>query len=484
MLEKSAHTKVVWSFSSQVLDADLARKIIGEKVSALRLVSHGDSEDRMGRFIDEFRQAQRDCAQEYSTAIMADLSEGARAQVAGLETIRELLHGQKIYFKHLQDRAQEVVGVVAQSLFFVASKKWEGLFREGVKVYIGYGNVVLHVKKIQQSTVELEVIQGGQVYPDAEIHIPETRAKRTLQSLDKDFLTKLLSRDIEYLVLPGISDPEEIRTFRASIEGMSKNLPWILLRVDSKQVFDRLEDLMPLVDGLLISRRELSLSTSPASIPMMTKEIIQRANNHAKLVVTASEMLGSMRRSPTPTRAEVSDIANVIQDGSDALMLSEEVTHGPHGSRALAVMRSIIADSELHRNSSLNWMKVKPEIHVEMDAVAYNAYKTAERVKAKAIVCITKTGNTALRLSSYQPPVPIISVTFSKSVAKRLSLVRGVQPLVLEGETPFGEIMPRVIERLLRDSWMKQGDRIVFVSVTLSPVSATGSNLFTVQQLQ
>ncbi|MCX6126658.1 MAG: pyruvate kinase [Proteobacteria bacterium] len=257
-----------------------------------------------------------------------------------------------------------------------------------------------------------------------------------------------------------------------------------MLRVDSRTVYEKLDELIPLVEGLLISRRELALTSNPATIPMLTKEIIQKSNNYAKLVVTASEMLGSMRRGPTPTRAEVSDIANAISDGSDAIMLSEEVTHGRFGARALGVMHNIIKDTERQHFSELNWMKVSPAIETEMDAISFSAYKTAERVGAKAIVCVTKSGNTALRLASYQPPVPIIAVTFDPSVAKRLSLVRGVQALVLDGDPAIGQVLPHVNDKLTNHSWLNAGDKIVFVSVTLSPVSKLASNLFTVQQLQ
>lgn len=477
ILENAPHTKVVWSFSSQVLDGDLAKRIADERVSAVRLVHHGDAEDRIPRFIDDFH-ACHDENKGPQAAIMVDLSEGARAHITGLSETIEVQHGQKLRF--IDNKATPAKGDIV-----VQARRWDGLFRVGVSVYIGYGQVVLKVTDVSKDSVNLEVVQGGQIFADSEIHVPETRAKRSLASFDKGLLQKLCDRGVEYLVLPGITDPAEIESFRATLTKMSKNPPpWLILRIDSKSVYEKLDELIPIVEGLLISRRELALTTSPATIPMLTKEIIQKSNDYAKPVVTASEMLGSMRRGPTPTRAEVSDIANAIHDGSDALMLSEEVTHGRFGSRALGVMHSIITDTEKTRSNDLNWMKVVPSIETEMDAVAFNAYTTAERVGAKAIVCVTKEGNTALRLASYQPPVPIIAVTFDAAVAKKLSLVRGVQALVLDQDPGIGEVLPRVNTTLTSNSWLKPGDKIIFVAITLSPVSTKGSNLFTVQQLQ
>jgi pyruvate kinase len=119
-----------------------------------------------------------------------------------------------------------------------------------------------------------------------------------------------------------------------------------------------------------------------------------------------------------------------------------------------------------------------------MDAIAYNAYLTAERVHAKAIVCITKTGNTALRLASYRAPVPIVAVTFDERVARKLSLTRGVRPLVLKVDPKIDQVLPMVNNQLVQESWLRPGDKIVFVSITLSSVSAKASNLFTVQRLK
>ena len=473
--ENAPHTKVVWSFSSQVLDEALARRIANENVTALRLAFHGDPEDRIPKFIEQFRRAHNPQKGEQAS-IMVDLSDGARAQIASLKEPTEIQFGDQITMSQVDSKSD--------SRFKVQVRYWEGLFREGAMVYMGYGHVVMKVKSFAKDIVSLEVLQGGTVFPNMEIHIPETRAKRSLDSIEDKHLQKICDLHIEYLVLPGIIETKQIETFRSRIERMTKDAPWLILRIDSIDAYKKLDDLLPLVDGILISRRELALTTNPATIPMLTKEMNQKADDYAKIVLTASEMLGSMRRGPTPTRAEVSDIANAINDGSDALVLSEEVAHGPFAVQALGVMDRIIEDTEKRRSGDLNWMKLTPSIDTEMDAIAYNAYLTAERVRAKAIVCVTKGGNTALRLASYRAPVPVIAVTFSERVASKLSLARGVQPLVLKVDPNIGEVLPVVNDQLVRQSWLKPGDKIVFVSITLSSVSARGSNLFTVQQLQ
>jgi pyruvate kinase len=475
IFENAPHTKVVWSFSSRVLDEALAKRIADEKVSAIRLAFHGDAEDRIPKFIEQFRKAHVPEKGEQAS-IIVDLSDGARAQVTGLKDPTEIQFGDKV--------SMSPEGSKMDTRFKVSVRYWDGLFRQGAMVYMGYGHVVMKVKTLDKERVELEVIQGGTILPSMEIHIPETRVRRSLESIEDKHLQKICDLHVEYIVLPGITDGKEIETFRERLKKMTPDVPWLILRIDSTDVYRKLEQLLPLVEGVLISRRELALTVNPATIPMITKEINQIADDHAKIVLTASEMLGSMRRGATPTRAEVSDIANAIHDGSDALVLSEEVAHGPFAVQALGVMDRIILDTEKPSSRELNWMKLSPTIESEMDAVAYNAYRTAARVQAKAIVCVTREGNTALKLASFRAPVPIIAVTFNARVARKLSLARGVQPLVLEIDPNIGEVLPAVNDQLVGHSWLKPGDKIVFVSITLSSVSAKGSNLFTVQHLQ
>lgn len=473
--ENAPHTKVVWSFSSRVLDESLARRIANENVTALRLAFHGDGDERIPKFIQQFKNA-HDPKSGDQASIMIDLSEGARVQLANLTDPTEIQFGELI--------TMSPTGSKTAARFSVQVKYWEGLFRDGAMVYMGYGQVVLKVKELGKDQVTLEVLQGGTIFPNMEVHIPETRLKRSLDSIDDKFLQKICDLNVEYLVLPGITESNDIVKFSERIGKMTQDVPWLILRIDSLDVYRRLDELLPHVDGILISRREMALTTNPATIPMITKEINQMADDHAKIVLTASEMLGSMRRSPTPTRAEVSDIANAINDGSDALVLSEEVAHGPFGAQAIAVMNRIIEDTERRGGEGLNWVKLEPSIQTEMDAIAYNAYLTAERVHAKAIVCITKAGNTALRLASYRAPVPIVAVTFDERVARKLSLTRGVRPLVLKMDPKIDQVLPLVNKHLVQESWLRPGDKIVFVSITLSSVSAKASNLFTVQRLK
>ena len=486
LLKDARRTKIVWSFESRVLDEARAEQVLNEDVDALRLVLNRATAEQMPRFIDHLRSSfeksktTSGIGEKTKTVppIMIDLQEGARASIVGLTEPKEIAFGQSV-----------LIGEVGSGATFeIQSRQWDGLFKENSLIYIGYGNAVLRVRSLAGRKIEAETVQGGTVYPDTDMHIPSTRKTPRLSDYKSAELDVLLAKGFDFLVLPGVESKEDIRDFRKFTVAKSKSFgiesaPWMILRVDSAAIYEKLDELLEVVDGVLISRKDLALSMNPAQIPMVTKEIIQRCNDHAKIVLTASEMLGSMRRNVTPTRAEVSDIANAVIDGTDAVILSEEVAHGKYAAQALQVMRRTIADIESKTGEEPNWMKLAPTVATEMDAVSFTAYRTARRVQAKAIVCITKAGNTALKLASFRAPVPIIAVTFSPDVLRKLAVVRGVDGLVLGVDPKIDDVLPVVNDRLLRDSWLKAGDRIIFISVTISSLGREASNLFTVQQL-
>ncbi|MDQ3231634.1 MAG: pyruvate kinase, partial [Pseudobdellovibrionaceae bacterium] len=179
------------------------------------------------------------------------------------------------------------------------------------------------------------------------------------------------------------------------------------------------------------------------------------------------------------------DIANAVFDGADAVVLSEELAYGKFAEKGVALAIKTIEDAESStEGQGLNWVKKHPEITTEIEAVTYAAYRAAYRNQAKGIVCITKVGNTALHLSSFGVQTPIIAVTLSQDVVRRLRLVRGVVGILLDESPDIEQVFPIINSLMVRKTWLTDGDRYVFVSVSLSSLSKEASNLFTVQQIQ
>lgn len=473
--QNSRRTKIVKSFEGNALTAAEAENVAHQEVDVLRLVYAPKAVKAIREFIHTVkghRTPQR------CLPIMLDVSSWTQGLIHGLKEAKEVAFGDRVTL------VPAGKSVDAPTTFQVKSDMWDRLFTNEAKVFIGSGNVVLKVTSARSDRVELEVTQGGTIFPEMEVAVPETRRDPDRLKVSVEELKELLEEGIDYLIISGQWPQHQIKEFREKLQkSYGDKASWLFLKVDSGDVFERLPSLVGEVDGVLISRREMSLTINPATIPMVTKEIIQLCNDQAKVVVTASEMLASMRRNATPTRAEVSDVANAVLDGTDAVVLSEEVANGKYGAQAVQVMHRIIRDIEERDHVRPNWIKHTPTVANEMDAIAYNAYRTAERIRAKSIVTITKAGNTAIKLASYRAPVPIIAVTFSENALRRLAIVRGVETLLLDIDPNLDEVLPLVNDHLVRFSWLKAGDPIIFVAITLSPVGRESSNLFTIQNL-
>lgn len=472
MIEQNARqTKVIKSFEGNALSAAEASAVSKEEVDVIRLVYKPQAVKALREFMQTLAPTRNNPD---SLPVMLDIASWTQGTIHGLKAAREVAFGERLEFS----------GPGGSAAMQISCDAWDKLWSSNAKVFFGSGQVALKVTRSGGDKVELEVTQGGTIFPEAEVFIPETRKDPERPTATVNELKELIELGVDYLIVPGQWTPTKLTHFKQQLAAAHGEMaPWVLVKVDSESVVTRLEDIIPEVEGVLISRRELALSTNPATVPMVTKEIIQLCNDQAKVVVTASEMLASMRRNSTPTRAEVSDIANAVLDGTDAVVLSEEVANGKYGAKAVVVTHRIIRDIEEARKVKPNWIKTVPAVATEMDAVAFHAYKTAERIKAKAIVCVTKAGNTALKLASFRAPIPIIAVTFSPAVMRRLSLVRGVESLMFDINPNLDDVLPIVNDHLVRGSWLKPGDPIIFVSITLSSVGRESSNLFTVQKL-
>ncbi|MBC7660180.1 MAG: hypothetical protein H7249_10775 [Chitinophagaceae bacterium] len=469
--EKQRRTHVIWSFDSACLNDELLASLDVNKVDALRIVSEKGSMDQVLDFCRRIKEKVPGARERLP--ILIDLSDHIRGSIVELEGPKELSFAQEVKISPTPGKGDLVI----------RTEEWPGLFAKNQSVFLGNGMVVAKVKSLEKDHVVVEIVQGGTIYPDADVQAPSTVKPSNLESIPAEAWRAAAEPAVDFLLLPSMEDPIELEKIVKKMQAQPY-CPWLLMKVSSQATLDRLDDLLPLVRGVMISRISLAMQMDPAQVPMITKEIIQKCNDYAKMSVVASEMLGSMRHNVTPTRAEVSDIANAVFDGADAVVLSEAIGHGRYAERALSLAIRAIEEAEFTAGGpSMNWVKKHPEITTEIEAVTSSAYRAAYRNQAKAIVCLTKTGNTALHLSSYGSRTPIIAVTMSLDVIRRLRLVRGVFGILLDVMPDIEHVSAIVNALLLHKSWIKANDRYVFVSVTLSSLGAEGSNLFSVQTL-
>jgi len=378
----------------------------------------------------------------------------------------------------------------------------------GSQLTVSYGQTILEVTQLETiaDTIRLKVVasQPTQLLSGMDIQSPHlSRSLLPLLPEDDEVLSHRFMQVADYVIIHGIHSKEDLLKLKArvlpekagqgslrhpsipvgpAVRDSKATLPprWIW-KVDSQESLELLNQVIDCVDGVLLSRSELGLSVPANSLPIIQKELIAHCNQSAKIVIVASELMYSMRMNPNPTRAEVSDMANAAADGADALVLAEEVTEGPFGALVAEMSRDTLVNAAPFLEA--NWNRVEFKVKTDEDAIAYGALKVARDIGARAIVCLTEGGYTAYRLASLRTPVDIIAISYNENIMRQLNLVSAVQGMTIESSLPFDQILAETKLKLLQSFGFNKGDKIVFVSLTASSVSARNSNIFTVQEI-
>ena len=281
------------------------------------------------------------------------------------------------------------------------------------------------------------------------------------------------SQDADFVALSFISSVQQVREVKRLLREMKADIP-VITKIEEARALEESGAMLEAGEGLMVARGDLALDISIEKVPMAQKRLIKEAIRQGKPVITATQMLESMVRSATPTRAEAADVANAVLDGSDALMLSEETAVGSYPVEATETMVKIALEAEAmfpyEEMLRSRWQDVLPEVN---DAAARAACQMAHQVQARAIIAFTTAGTTALRVSKYRPYHPILAVTPSASVVSRLSLVWGVLPLEEPEPANLEEVFELASKSALETKLAKRGDLIVITAGI--PLGVSGS---------
>ena len=281
------------------------------------------------------------------------------------------------------------------------------------------------------------------------------------------------SHQVDFIALSFISSAQQVREVKALLKKMNVDIP-VIVKIEQVQALEQSDALLGADDGIMVARGDLALDISIEKVPLAQKQLIKEANRRGKSVITATQMLESMVRSATPTRAEATDVANAILDGSDALMLSEETAIGNYPVEAIEMMVRIALEAETafpyERMLRERWQDILPEVN---DATARAACQIAHQVQARAIIAFTTGGTTALRLSKYRPQHLILAVTPSAAVVRYLSLAWGVLPVRKPEPVSLEEVFRLAREVVLETGIARKGDLMVITAGL--PLSVPGS---------
>ena len=282
-----------------------------------------------------------------------------------------------------------------------------------------------------------------------------------------------ISQSADFIALSYISSAREVKEVKKLLKEMNADIP-VIAKIERAQALQESDMILEICEGIMVARGDLALDISFEKVPLASKRLIKEANRQGKPVIIATEMLESMVRSTTPTRAEAADIANAVLDGTDALMLSEETSIGNYPVEATETMAKIALEAEaslpFEQMFRERWQDSPPEVN---DATARAACQVAHQVQAKAIVAFTAGGTTALRVSKYRPYQPILALTPSELIMRRLSLYCGVVPIRKPDPKNLEEVFGMASEVALETTLARRGDLIVITAGL--PLTVPGS---------
>jgi pyruvate kinase len=338
--------------------------------------------------------------------------------------------------------------------------------KPGDMVLLDDGLIRLQVQKIEGPDVECKIIFGGWLSNKKGLNLPgSVLSVNALTNKDIEDLKFGLLMDVDYVALSFVQKPEDIIEIKNLIGNQKKDTP-VIAKIEKPQAVQAINEIAEVTDAVMVARGDLGVEVKAEEVPPIQKNIIKICNARGIPVITATQMLDSMMHNPRPTRAEASDVANAILDGSDAVMLSGETAMGKFPIEAVETMHRIIRLIEAERIKQCDTGQLTLKVQYDSaEAIGHSACNAAKLVEAAAILCLTQTGSTAQMISHYRPIQSIIAVTHSQRSLRRMALYWGVSAFIVEEfKDNIDDAITDVINLLKKENVLKSGDRIVITA--------------------
>lgn len=447
-----AKTKIVATLGPASDSPDIVRRLLVAGVDVFRLnMSHGTQQDHAARI-----QTIRKVSEELRcyTAILVDL-QGPKIRLgtfAGGGCV--LKNGDRFTIT-----TEPVEGNSER-----ASCSYPELAKDvkpGDRILLADGSIELRVRNSDGVSAKCEVVTGGPISDRKGINLPGVNVSSpSITKKDLSDLRFALEAGIDMVALSFVRKRDDILRLRVHLEEYDAHLP-VIAKIEKPEGWSNLDSILEESDGVMVARGDLGVEMALERVPVIQKALIKRARKYGKFAITATQMLESMIEKPYPTRAEVSDIANAIYDGTDAVMLSAETSAGKYPVEAVTMMARIAEETE----TSARFRDIpQRDTPTFADIVSDSAYRAAQASGAKGIVVFTATGSTARLVSRYRPPVPIWAFTASDVVARQLAVIYGVHAVLADERNSFDEMLGLMDDMLLRSGSLKSGETVIFVA--------------------
>jgi len=465
-------TKIICTLGPATDDEEVLRKLMQNGMNVARLnFSHGTHEEHEVR-IKTFKKIRAEFG--FPVALMLD----TRGPEVRLGTFKdgetELVAGQTFTLTtNSVEGNNEMVSI-----------NYAGLpndVQKGNSILMDDGLLEIVVDRIENENIICTVVNGGPIsdqksifIPGAVIHIPYLRDR------DRADILFGIEHGIDFVAASFVSNPDnilDVKDFLAKNNGSHIN---VIAKIESQSGVDNVDEIITASDGIMVARGDMGVEIPFENIPYIQKSLIKKCYSAGKRVIVATQMLDSMIRNPRPTRAETTDVANAIYDGTSAIMLSGETAAGKYPVESLETMVKIAQKTE----SDIHYRKRFDETHFSMrnttDAISHATCTTAHDLNAAAIITVTESGHTARMVSKFRPDCPIIAAAVNQTVWRQLALSWGVYPIMAEIKCATDELFDHVVERALEEGLIKNGDLVVITGGVPLGVSGT-TNILKVQ---
>ncbi|NJK55506.1 MAG: pyruvate kinase [Pleurocapsa sp. SU_5_0] len=461
-LNNPRRTKIVATVGPATLKPDILRQLITAGATTLRInFSHGTQQDHQ-KAIRLIRQTAFELDQ--PVGILQDL-QGPKIRLGKFAAGKiDLKKGDRYILTSRQVECNQEIGCISY-------QKLAEEVPENATILLDDGKVEMQVENIDKANQDLHcrVVVGGALSSNKGVNFPGVYLSvKALTQKDREDLMFGLDQGVDWIALSFVRNPQDILEIKDLISSAGKSIP-IIAKIEKHEAIEQMDAILSLCDGVMVARGDLGVELPAEDVPILQKRLIATANRLGIPIITATQMLDSMVNNPRPTRAEVSDVANAILDGTDAVMLSNETAVGNYPVEAVETMATIACRIEQEQGTN----KLKRTKRSITHAISAAVGEIASQLDAAAIMTLTKTGATARNVSKFRPKTPIIAITPHVYVSRRLQLVWGVKPLLVLDLSSATQTFQAAINVAQEKNWLAAGDLVVMTAGTLQGVAGS-----------
>ena len=459
-------TKIVCTLGPATDDENVMRQLMLEGMNVARInFSHGTMEEHL-ETINRVKKMREEL--NLPVAVLLDTS-GPEIRLGNFEQEKVTLEQGKEFVL----TAKDVVGT--KDMVSITYKKLMQDVKEGMKILLDDGLIEMSVLKVTDQDIVCRVENGGVISSHKGVNVPGAEiSMKYISPKDKEDITFGAKQGIDFVAASFVRSAHDVMDLRNLLKENGHEEIKIIAKIENRQGIEHIDEILEASDGVMVARGDMGVEIPLYELPPIQKKIIKKTLEKGKIAITATQMLDSMMKNPRPTRAETTDVANAIYDGTSAIMLSGETAAGDYPVEALRMMVRIADRTEQDIDYKKRFFRYEKEEQPDVtDAICHATCTTAHDLNAKAVITVTKSGRSARAISRYRPACPIIGCTMEEKVSRQINLSWGVYPIVIKEEKNVFDLFAHSIVGAKEHGYLESGDTVVITSGV--PIGKSGT---------